>query len=157
MVTIAFFSFLFCVSSYPFSSLLFAPISLWPKLASRSAVPEEEDADDSQVEDPEKCSDAEKVEIIEQVGEALEENFTELEKMKASKESKDKPKDLDVEMGDAVAVKTNGDAESVKTDADASKTHGDSKDDAKTNGDAKEVVEANGEKMDEDKKPGNLP
>ena len=109
-------------------------------------MPEEEDADDSQVEDPEKCSEAETVKIIEQVGEALEENFTQLEKMKAAKASKAEAKDVEM-------------ADGGSKDTEAIKTNGDSKDAAKINGDSKEVVEANGEseKMDEDKKPGNLP
>jgi hypothetical protein len=133
----------------------------------QNPVPEEEDADDSQVEDPEKCTDEEKVEIIEKVGEALEENFTECEKIKADKEKKDEPQNGDVEMSngdskDATALKTNGEVKingHSKEDSDA-KTDGDSKEEvAKTNGDYKEeIVETNGavEKMDEDKKPGNL-
>lgn len=104
------------------------------------SVPDEEDADNSQVEDPEKCSQEEVKEIVEKVGEALEENFAQLERLKAEKAKKDKPA-------------TNGDAEpSNGTNGDAKLSNG-------TNGDAKPSNGTNGDvemAEEEEKKAGNL-
>lgn len=53
-------------------------------------VPEGEDSDNSQVEDPEKCTGDEKEEVSDKVGKAIEENFQALEKSKAKKEGQGK-------------------------------------------------------------------
>lgn len=96
-------------------------------------VPDEEDADNSQVEDPEKCSQEEVKEIVEKVGEALEENFAHLEKLKAEKAKTEKP----ATNGDAEPSNgTNGDvemAEAKKADeseANSTEEEGDDDDEA---------------------------
>ena len=94
------FSFSCASTSFPYFSSTF---SRQPR-----SVPDEEDADNSQVEDPEKCSQEEVKEIVEKVGEALEENFAHLEQLKAEKAEKEKP----ATNGDAEPTNgTNGDVE----------------------------------------------
>lgn len=71
-------------------------------------VPVGEDCNNSQVEDPEKCTDEERLEVRKVVGEALEANFTELE--------------------DLANKKAEADEASKKTDADESSNKEDGKD-----------------------------
>ncbi|TRY70866.1 hypothetical protein TCAL_11416 [Tigriopus californicus] len=76
-------------------------------------VPEGEDSDNSQVEDPDKCTGDEKDEVSNQVGEAIEENFKALEKSKTKKEDQGKENVILVENGSA--------KESVKPESDLKK------------------------------------
>ncbi|XP_043220910.1 protein HGV2-like isoform X2 [Amphibalanus amphitrite] len=101
-------------------------------------VPEGDDADTSQTEDPEKLSEEERMQVVEEVDEALEENFITLEKARHAKDGKGSASEIDKETGETLmengetqakaqeanAVAENGvDMEvSEKTQADADKT-----------------------------------
>ncbi|XP_063612433.1 protein HGV2-like isoform X2 [Penaeus indicus] len=92
-------------------------------------VPDGEDMDNSQVENPEKMTEDEKNEVTEQVGKALEENFKDLEDVTKSKSAK--------QNGDAKAVESSG-VEEAKMDVDSAEVS-DSKDE--DGGEKKDKVE----------------
>ncbi|XP_069982570.1 histone-binding protein N1/N2-like isoform X3 [Penaeus vannamei] len=96
-------------------------------------VPDGEDMDNSQVENPEKMTEDEKNEVTEQVGKALEENFKDLEDVSKSKSAK--------QNGDAKAVESSG-AEEAKMDVDSAGVS-DSK--GEDGGEKKEKVKSDGE------------
>ncbi|XP_047470438.1 protein HGV2-like isoform X4 [Penaeus chinensis] len=73
-------------------------------------VPDGDDMDNSQVENPEKMTEDEKNEVTEQVGKALEENFKDLEDVSKSKTAK--------QNGDTKAVESSG-VEEAKMDVDS--------------------------------------
>jgi len=125
-------------------------------------VPEEESENNtSQFEDPSKLSDQEKNEVTDNVSEALEENFKDLEeKKKASEEKKDEKME---EKKDNEAPKKDGeekkDVEAPKDDgkkaegADSSEDKGEKKvestTEAKEGGEGKKESEAEGKKVPE--------
>lgn len=86
-------------------------------------VPEEDDCDNSQVEDPEKCTEEEKDNVTDEVMAAIEENFNDLEKLKEEKAKKE------AAASNGEATKSNGEAKVTngdeKTNGDAAETNGD--------------------------------
>ncbi|XP_042877462.1 histone-binding protein N1/N2-like isoform X1 [Penaeus japonicus] len=108
-------------------------------------VPEGDDMDNSQVENPEKMTEDEKIEVTEQVGKALEENFKDLED--SSKNSKT-PK----QNGDAKPEESSGAKES-EMDVDSAEVSKDSK--AEDGGEKKDNVEkSEGDKKNKDDTDG---
>merc|ERR1712002_472311 len=134
-------------------------------------VPEEEDeANSSKVEDPAKMTDEEKKEVVEKVGEALEENLIELEKKVEEKETQENDaeteKDEDEGMEEGDESQDEESKEPMDTDV-VGEEKSVNKDDEKTddkNGEAdvdeeksvKKNNEKTDDKKDEEEEPSNL-
>jgi len=129
-------------------------------------VPEEEDeANSSKVEDPAKMTVEEKNEVEEKVGEALEENFVDLEKKVEEKEAKEKkdvkkPTEKDGESSTADKKESKEDEDEgmdegdESQDDDAEESQGEEMDSEEQ---AKEVTEAEkAEEKKDEEEPSNL-
>jgi hypothetical protein len=77
-------------------------------LTLKALVPEGEDAECSNVEDPDKCTDAEKEELSEKVGEAIVYNTVLLEKGKQEHDAKAKESIGEKSKNEPKELKTNG-------------------------------------------------
>lgn len=126
-------------------------------------VPEGEDSDNSQTEDPDKMTEEEKDDVEKKVGEALDENFTVLEeKIEERQKRAESTEDETEEEGEDEAA-VEGDAKKVE-DAEAKepeKTKEESKEESKEDigGDAAEAKEGEdmkAQEAEEEEDPSNL-
>lgn len=128
-------------------------------------VPDGEDTDNSQVEDPEKCTDEEKETIAEQVGEALEENFDELQKLekdtKKEKEGQKASKEEDNEAEAKVESSKDDNEAEAKVDSTVKEENGkeenkkmdESEENSADDEENEEENEEEQQKEDEEKEP----